>query len=78
MPVMSARSRSERTGLAFVVLGVTLTVGVLVLTGLHAVDSSRQPGLLGASTGFILVGAVMYATGWLGRRKPGPGSGSER
>ncbi len=56
--------RVQRSGLAFLVLGVILTVPVLVLV--H--DPARRPGLLGASEGFVVVGALMFLIGWNRRR----------
>lgn len=59
-----AWDRLQRSGLAFLVLGVILTVAVLVLV--H--DPARRPGMLGASEGFVLVGALMLLIGWNRRR----------
>ena len=56
--------RLQRNGLAFLVLGVILTVAVLLLV--H--DPGRRPGLLGASEGFVVVGALMFLIGWNRRR----------
>lgn len=58
------RDRLQRTGLAFLVLGALLTAAVLVLV--H--DPARRPGLLGASAGFVLIGALMILIGWNRRR----------
>ncbi|HEY5186410.1 MAG TPA: hypothetical protein VIM19_16265 [Actinomycetes bacterium] len=58
------RGRFQRSGLAFMVLGVLLTTPVLFLV--H--DPARRPGLLGASEGLILVGALMFLIGWNRRR----------
>ena len=46
------------------VLGVILTVPVLLLV--H--DPARRRGLLGASAGFVLAGALMFLIGWNRRR----------
>ena len=56
--------RLQRSGLAFLMLGVLLTAAVLLLV--H--DPARRSGLLGASEGFVLVGALMFLIGWNRRR----------
>ena len=60
----------QEVGLAFVVLGVVTALGVL------AWGPPERSGLLGALTGFILVGAVMFLMARNRRRQTGSRSRS--
>ena len=60
----------QRRGLAFVVLGVVITVGILILDRLHHMDPSIRAGQLGAGVGFVLIGILMLLLGRNDRRKP--------
>ena len=55
--------------MSYLVLGVVITVGILILNTFHPFDPNRRAGLLGGSEGFILVGAALFLVGWDLRRK---------
>lgn len=59
-------------------LGAVITAGIYTVNSFHSLDSSYRAGLLGASEGFILVGAVMFLIGWFRRGNEKGTSGSSR
>ena len=61
--------RLQLMGMSYMVLGVVITVGILILNTFHPFDPNRRAGLLGGSEGFILVGAALFLVGWDLRRK---------
>ncbi len=65
-------------GVAYMVLGGAITAGIYVVNGFHPLDSSYRAGLLGASEGFILIGALTLVGGWFRPRNEEKKTGPSR
>lgn len=63
-------NRLQQRGLSFILLGVVITAGILILNNYGPMAPNRRAGLLGGSEGFILVGVVVFLIGLNRRRKP--------
>lgn len=70
-------NRFQANGVAFMLVGVAFTVGIMILTSFHPIDPNRRSGMLGGSEGFIVAGAVMFLIGWNRRRRKSDGSSRE-
>lgn len=62
-------NRLQSTGLAFIIVGIATTVGILIFSSFHPINLNRRAGLLNESELFILVGVGMFLFGWNRRRR---------
>lgn len=61
--------------MAYVILGVVITVGILVVNIYRPMTPNIRAGLLGGSEGFVLVGVALLVIGWNDRRRTDRSSG---